>query len=75
MIMNTFLNPLQVISNKDFTIQNNDFKIRCGSRYTPYDPYCVNISNRLTQNENGYIESFHPYAPTNGSCIFRIGTV
>ena len=33
---------------------------------------CINVSNRITGNTYGYIESNHPYAPTNGTCEFRI---
>ena len=35
-------------------------------------PECINVANRITGNTYGYVESNHPYAPTNGTCEFRI---
>ena len=61
-----------IISNKQSPISNNKFKVKCGSRYSPYEPECINISKRITQNNKGYIESYHPYGPTDTPCEFRI---
>ena len=64
-----------VISNMQVPISNDKFKVKCGSRYSPYEPECINLSKRITRNNWGYIESYHPYGPTDSQCEFRIDLV
>ena len=65
-------NTPYTISNKKDPIYKDKFKVSCGSRYTPYKPECINVSKRITGNRHGYIESNHPYVPTDELCEFRI---
>ena len=65
-------NTPYTISNKKAPIYDSMFKVSCGSRYSPYEPECINISKRVTRNSHGYIESKHPYEPTDEPCEFRI---